>query len=88
VHEISSQFVNLDVNAAPVGSANLLFGMDAEALAAQMAAAGEPAWRGRQLAEALYRQRVAELSEITTLPKALRMRLEAEGWQVGRPRIA
>jgi 23S rRNA (adenine2503-C2)-methyltransferase len=53
-----------------------------------MAAAGEPAWRGRQLAEALYRQRVAELSEITTLPKALRMRLEAEGWQVGRPRIA
>jgi 23S rRNA (adenine2503-C2)-methyltransferase len=53
-----------------------------------MVAAGEPAWRGRQLAEAMYRQRVAELSEITTLPKALRQRLAAEGWQVGRPAIS
>jgi len=34
--------------------------------------AGEPGWRGRQLAEALYRQRLADLSEITTLPKPLR----------------
>ncbi|HME59476.1 MAG TPA: 23S rRNA (adenine(2503)-C(2))-methyltransferase RlmN [Terracidiphilus sp.] len=64
-----------------------LFGLDAEALAACMVAAGEPAWRGRQLAEALYRQRVTELDAITTLPKALRQRLVAEGWQVGRPRI-
>jgi 23S rRNA (adenine2503-C2)-methyltransferase len=88
VREISSQFVNLDANDTPVGCATTLFGMDAEALAAQMVAAGEPAWRGRQLAEALYRQRVADLNEITTLPKALRLRLEAEGWQVGRPRIA
>jgi 23S rRNA (adenine2503-C2)-methyltransferase len=64
-----------------------LFGLDAEALAACMVAAGEPAWRGRQLAEALYRQRVAELNEITTLPKSLRTRLTAEGWQVGRPAI-
>jgi 23S rRNA (adenine2503-C2)-methyltransferase len=53
-----------------------------------MVAAGEPAWRGRQLAEALYRQQVTELSEITTLPKALRQRLMDEGWQVGRPAIA
>jgi 23S rRNA (adenine2503-C2)-methyltransferase len=53
-----------------------------------MVALGEPAWRGRQLAEALYRQWVTELSEITTLPKALRQRLMDEGWQVGRPAIA
>jgi 23S rRNA (adenine2503-C2)-methyltransferase len=52
-----------------------------------MVEAGEPAWRGRQIAEALYRQRIAELDEITTLPKVLRQRLAAEGWQVGRPRI-
>jgi 23S rRNA (adenine2503-C2)-methyltransferase len=64
-----------------------LFGLDAEALINRMVAVGEPAWRGRQLAEALYRQRVAELSEITTLPKSLRQRLAAEGWQVGRPAI-
>jgi 23S rRNA (adenine2503-C2)-methyltransferase len=53
-----------------------------------MAAAGEPSWRGKQLAEAIYRQRFADLSEISTLPKNLRQRLRAEGWQVGRPSIA
>ena len=52
-----------------------------------MAALGEPKWRGRQLAEAMYRQRIVELEGITTLPKALRQRLIDEGWRVGRPRI-
>ncbi|MGA3161500.1 MAG: 23S rRNA (adenine(2503)-C(2))-methyltransferase RlmN [Terracidiphilus sp.] len=87
-----SQLVRFEASGTACGGqvpsdARGLFGLDAEALAARMVAAGEPAWRGRQLAEALYRQRVAELSEITTLPKALRQRLAAEGWQVGRPRI-
>lgn len=49
---------------------------------------GEPSFRGRQLAEAVYRQRVAELSSISTLPVALRQRLAAAGWRVGRPPIA
>jgi 23S rRNA (adenine2503-C2)-methyltransferase len=49
---------------------------------------GEPKWRGRQFAEALYRQRLADLDSITTLPKTLRQRLVAEGWQVGRPKVA
>jgi 23S rRNA (adenine2503-C2)-methyltransferase len=61
--------------------------MDAEALTACMVAAGEPAWRGSQLVEAIYRQRVTELDAITTLPKVLRQRLIGEGWQLGRPRI-
>ncbi len=52
-----------------------------------MTEAGEPAWRGRQLADAIYRQRVAEISQITTLPKGLRAQLESTGWQVGRPEI-
>jgi 23S rRNA (adenine2503-C2)-methyltransferase len=64
-----------------------LFGLDAEALAARMVSAGEPAWRGRQLVDAIYYQRIAELSEISTLPKSLRLRLIAEGWQVARPVI-
>jgi 23S rRNA (adenine2503-C2)-methyltransferase len=62
--------------------------LDAEALAARMVEVGEPSWRGRQLAEALYRQRLDSLDEITTLPKPLRGKLAAEGWEVGRPRIA
>jgi 23S rRNA (adenine2503-C2)-methyltransferase len=53
-----------------------------------MAELGEPAWRGRQLAEAMYQQGVAEISSISTFPKALRERLSEGGWQVGRPRIA
>jgi len=53
-----------------------------------MVEAGEPAWRGRQLTEALYRQRIGNLEKITTLPKPLRQRLDSEGWEVGRPRIS
>ncbi len=36
----------------------------------------------------MYHQWITELSEITTLPKALRQKLAAQGWQVGRPAIA
>jgi 23S rRNA (adenine2503-C2)-methyltransferase len=53
-----------------------------------MEAGGEPGWRGRQLAEAVYRQWVTEIFSITTLSLPLRHKLAAEGWQVGRPRIA
>jgi 23S rRNA (adenine2503-C2)-methyltransferase len=49
---------------------------------------GEPPWRGKQFAEAIYHQRITELSEITTLPKALREKLAAQGWRIGRPAIA
>jgi 23S rRNA (adenine2503-C2)-methyltransferase len=62
--------------------------LDAESLAAYMAEIGEPVWRGVQVSEALYRQWVNDISEITTLPKSLRLRLVAEGWQIARPAIA
>lgn len=52
-----------------------------------MADFGEPAWRGNQLAQAMYAQRVTEISEITTLSKPLREALLAAGWQIARPRI-
>jgi 23S rRNA (adenine2503-C2)-methyltransferase len=52
-----------------------------------MAAEGEPRWRGQQLAEAIYRQRIVDLEGITTLPKPLRQKLAGEGWQVGRSQI-
>ena len=65
-----------------------LFGLDADALASLMVAMGEPGFRGSQLAEAIYRQRVDDLGKITTLPRALRAGLAADGWEVGCPRIA
>ena len=75
----SSPLVSLDAKRGAGGSLRPLFGLDSAALSATMMAAGEPAWRGRQVAEALYRQWVADLDGITTLPKALRLRLAAEG---------
>ena len=83
-----NQLVRLDTNRQAEGSLQALFGLDAVALTARLTALGEPGWRGRQLAEALYRQRITELEGVTTLPLVLRRRLESEGWRVGRPRIA
>lgn len=48
---------------------------------------GEAPFRGQQLAEALYRQRVTELDEVSTLPAALRKRLADDGWGVLRPKV-
>ncbi len=84
----SIHLVRIEDGVPEKGSRQPLFGLNAAELAAVMVAMGEPAWRGRQLAEALYRQRNSKLAEITTLPKSLRERLEAAGWEVGRPGIA
>jgi len=83
----SSQLLRLQTDAPSGNGHKPLFGMNAEALSVLMVEFGEPAWRGRQLAEAIYRQRLTLLDEITTLPKLVRQRLAAEGWEVGRPRI-
>jgi len=85
VTQKNSKLVRID---SEKSSRSPLFGLDAAELAAVVVRAGEPAFRGRQLAQALYRQRVADLDAITTLSKPLRQRLAAEGWQVGRPGIA
>ncbi|MGO9339947.1 MAG: 23S rRNA (adenine(2503)-C(2))-methyltransferase RlmN [Terracidiphilus sp.] len=90
-----TQFTQLDAGGpaieSPRGSEprrRTLFGLDAEALSALMAELGEPAWRGKQMTEALYRQRVSDLDEITTSSKSLRRKLADAGWEVGRPVIS
>ncbi len=52
-----------------------------------MAEMGEPPYRSKQLMEAVYRQRVESLAEISTLPLSLREMLEKSGVSVGAPRI-
>ncbi len=69
-------------------TAKPLFGMDRAGLAGLMAEMGEPAWRGRQIAEAIYIQRITSITNISTLPLNLRGRLVQDGWEVGRPAIA
>jgi 23S rRNA (adenine2503-C2)-methyltransferase len=80
--------IGAEPNVPDQGSLKPLFGLDAASLAAVMVDLGEPAWRGRQLVEALYRQRVTCVSDITTFSKQLRDKLNAAGWEVGRPSIA
>lgn len=65
-----------------------LFGRTAAELAELLVAAGEKPYRGRQLAEALYRQRCNDWASMTTLPVSLRQRLADAGWTPGRPEIA
>ena len=53
-----------------------------------MAGLGQKPYRARQVWDALYKQRVASLDEVTTLPVALRSSLEEQGWRVGLPVMA
>ena len=82
------QLVSLDAKTPRGGFREPLFGLDAESLSRLLVESGEPAYRGNQLAEAMYRQWLSEISEISTLPLALREKLAAEGWKIGRPAIA
>jgi 23S rRNA (adenine2503-C2)-methyltransferase len=64
-----------------------LLGMEDADLRGLMAEMGEPPYRSKQLMEAVYRQRVESLAEISTLPLSLREMLEKSGVSVGAPRI-
>jgi 23S rRNA (adenine2503-C2)-methyltransferase len=74
--------------ALSVETGRALFGLDIGKLKELFATLGEKPYRAKQLGEALYKQRVESLDEVTTLPLILREKLSAEGWVVGRPAIA
>jgi 23S rRNA (adenine2503-C2)-methyltransferase len=82
-----TQYVSLDAKGPGEVTRRALFGLDRMELTRVMEDAGEPAWRGGQLAEAIYRQRVTQLDQVTTLARELRDRLAADGWEIGRPAI-
>jgi 23S rRNA (adenine2503-C2)-methyltransferase len=64
-----------------------LFGASLPELTALMDHLHQPAYRARQLHEALYTQRIASLDQVTTLPQSLRERLQADGYTVALPEI-
>jgi|SRR5579859_293605 len=64
-----------------------LLGMDRAELASLVDSMGEPGYRTSQVLDAVYRQRVDGLEEISTLPQKLREKLAAEGVSVGLPTI-
>jgi 23S rRNA (adenine2503-C2)-methyltransferase len=65
-----------------------LFGAGLPELTELMASLGQSKYRAVQLADALYKQRVEKLEDVTTLPAELRERLASEGYAVGLPEIA
>ena len=87
MREKPAQLVPLDAADATSGLREPLFGLDAESLSTLLVSAGEPAFRGDQIAEAMYRQWLSEISQISTLPVPLRAKLTADGWRIGRPAI-
>jgi 23S rRNA (adenine2503-C2)-methyltransferase len=66
---------------------SLLLGMNRDELAALVSEAGEPGYRAKQIMDAVYRQRVETLAEISTLPQEFRERLAGSGVSVGAARI-
>src|SRR5208282_6421781 len=49
---------------------------------------GQPAYRGQQLFDAVYRQKLDRLDRVSTLPLEYRSRLAEAGWRMGFPGIA
>ena len=71
--------------AGPITSS--LLGMNREEFAALVSEAGEPSYRAKQIMDAVYRQRVESLEEISTLPLEFREKLQRSGVAVGAARI-
>lgn len=67
---------------------NSLLGLTAQELTALVVDAGQPAYRGQQLFDAVYRQRIETLAQISTLPLDYRALLGEQGWRVGLPSVS
>src|SRR5689334_14188081 len=68
---------------APIG----LLGFDFQELSQLVQRHKQPEYRARQLFQALYPQRAADLDSISTLPKQFRSALKEEGLEIGLPVI-
>jgi 23S rRNA (adenine2503-C2)-methyltransferase len=68
-------------------SQNMLLGLDRAELASFVDTLGEPGYRTKQFLQAVYRERVESIDEISTLPQQLRLKLLEKGITVGLPRI-
>jgi 23S rRNA (adenine2503-C2)-methyltransferase len=79
---------SITIGAGASVESKALFGMPQDDLRAVVESLGQSKYRAVQLADALYKQRVQSLDEITTLPEDLRAWLAAEGYTVGLPEIA
>lgn len=66
---------------------NALVGMNLEELTSFAIESGQPAYRGQQLFDAVYRLRIERLEQVSTLPAQYRAQLADQGWRIGLPGI-
>jgi len=69
------------------GKESALLGFSLQQLTDLMEEFGEPSYRARQLFEAIYQNRVAEIEQVSTFALTLRQHLIGKGLVVGQPRI-
>jgi 23S rRNA (adenine2503-C2)-methyltransferase len=72
----------------PSQPSNSLLGLNLQELTDLALESGQPAYRGQQLFDAVYRQKIDRLDQVSTLPLEYRARLVQQGWNVGLPKIA
>ena len=72
----------------PSQPSNSLLGLNLQELTNLALESGQPAYRGQQLFDAVYRQKIERLDQVSTLPLEYRARLVEKGCEVGFPRIA
>jgi 23S rRNA (adenine2503-C2)-methyltransferase len=72
----------------PSQLSNSLLGLNLQELTSLALGSGQPAYRGQQLFDAIYRQKIEQLDQVSTLPLEYRLRLAQEGWGIGLPKIA
>lgn len=65
-----------------------LLGLTFQELTNLVLESGQPAYRAQQLFDAVYRQKIDRLEDVSTLPRDYRARLSEEGWRLGLPAIA
>ena len=68
-------------------TSNSLLGLSRRELTDLAIGSGQPAYRGQQLFDALYRQKIERLDQASTLPLDYRAQLAEQGWMVGLPGI-
>ncbi len=73
---------------SPNSPPNSFLGLSLQELTDLVVETGEPAYRARQLFDALYRQGIRTLNDISTLPRLYRTYMAELGWEVGSPPIA
>jgi 23S rRNA (adenine2503-C2)-methyltransferase len=66
---------------------NSLLGLNLQELTNLALGSGQPAYRGQQLFDAVYRQKIDRLDQVSTLPLEYRVWLVDQGWRVGFPKI-